>query len=224
MTEQNINRNNTLTLAIPYFARAWLISLVFAVTANCIALEVPSLLPDLTIDNAGEMTVVNGKSKYINWSSSRLSERVTVLQILAASQKAADLNMPFLDKFTAQFEADETTVGTTTIIVSKKIPSLLSGFVKRELKSNKAEHPLAIMVNDKKGKILTSWSLPDTLAILMLVDNKGVVQKYHEGKLPTELEDEWISTLAQLLDNQPNISASVSLDPLNIDSLGSSQH
>ncbi len=177
-----------------------LISLpLFTLKAN--AIDIDKALPALSISDGGEITLDNGKAKFIAWSSDTLADKVTLLQVLAASQEAADINKSYLDQFSARFEGNAE-VASATIIVSNNIPKLFGGFVKKELKKNKKAHPAAIMVNDKKGVSRDTWLLPDTLSVMMLIDNDGMVRKYHEGKLPGDQEQHWLAKIDQLLANE----------------------
>lgn len=162
------------------------------------AIELQTALPQLTIKSYGEIILNNNKATFNDWSSHQLTGKVTLLQVLAASQKAADLNKRYLDQFSARFEAN-TNVDSATIIVSDNIPGMLGGFVKKELKKNKLLHPRAIMVNDKKALTRKNWQLPEAQAILMLLDHRGIVQSYHEGILSSEQEAMWLSKTEQLL-------------------------
>lgn len=178
-----------------------IICAVFATVLLCpsvSALDIEAPLPTLTIKNSGEIILDKGKAKFVSWSSGQLDNTINLVQVLAASQQAADLNRPYLDKFGKQFESNKS-VNTTTVVVSNNIPSLLGGFVKRELKKNKKAHPHAIMINDKKGLTRDVWQLPNTEAILILIDSNGVVKKYHEGELAESEHQSWLMATEKLL-------------------------
>ena len=65
-----------------------LISLpLFTLKAN--AIDIDKALPALSISDGGEITLDNGKAKFIAWTSDTLADKVTLLQVLAASQEAA---------------------------------------------------------------------------------------------------------------------------------------
>ena len=162
------------------------------------AVELDKPLPLIDIEEAGEIALQDGKATFVPWSSSAMDNKVTMLQVLAASQKAADLNQSYFDQFSERFDTN-TSVSTATIIVSNNIPKMFGGFVRKELKKNKKAHPKAIMVNDKKGLTREQLTLPETLSVMMLVDADGVVRKYHEGKLAPEEEQNWLTKIDQLL-------------------------
>ena len=178
------------------------VTLVLLFSSHSFAIELDSPLPALNIKEAGEIVInEKGKAKFISWSSSNLISSISLLQVLKASQEAADINKVYLDKFGERFN-DNNKVDSATIVVSNNIPSLLGGFVKKELKKNKKAHPHAIMINDKKGITRSAWELPETQAIMMLVDSKGVVRKYHEGKLADSEHQNWNSAIDELLQEQ----------------------
>ena len=181
--------------------------LIISYCSHTFSLELQTSLPSLTIKSYGEIVLgdnsteklSNKKTTFIPWSSEQLTGTVTLLQVLAASQKAADLNKRYLDQFSARFEHN-TQVDSATIIVSDNIPSMLGGFVKKELKKNKLLHPRAIMVNDKQALSREIWQLPETMAILILLDHEGIIQHYHEGQLTPEQEQLWLLKTEQLVD------------------------
>ncbi|MDG2473130.1 MAG: YtfJ family protein [Pseudomonadales bacterium] len=180
--------------------------LIISYCSHIFSLELQTSLPSLTIKSYGEIVLgdnsteklSNKKATFIPWSSDHLTGTVTLLQVLAASQKAADLNKRYLDQFSARFEHN-TLVDSATIIVSDNIPSMLGGFVKKELKKNKLLHPRAIMVNDKKALSRQVWQLPEAMAILILLDHRGIIRYYHEGQLTPEQEQLWLLKTEQFV-------------------------
>lgn len=180
--------------------------LILSYCSHTYSLELQANLPSLTIKSYGEIVLGDNstdrlndrKAKFVPWSSEQLTGTVTLLQVLAASQKAADLNKRYLDQFSARFE-NNTHVDSATIIVSDNIPGMLGGFVKKEMKKNKLLHPRAIMVNDKQALSRKIWQLPETMAILILLDHRGMIQHYHEGQLTPEQEQLWLLKTEQLI-------------------------
>ena len=69
----------------------------------------------------------------------------------------------------------------------------------KEIKKNKLLHPRAIMVNDKQALSRKIWQLPETMAILILLDHRGMIQHYHEGQLTPEQEQLWLLKTEQLV-------------------------
>ena len=180
--------------------------LILSYCSHTYSLELQASLPPLTIKSYGEIVLGDNstdslndrKAKFVPWSSEQLTGTVTLLQVLAASQKAADLNKRYLDQFSARFE-NNTHVDSATIIVSDSIPGILGGFVKKEIKKNKLLHPRAIMVNDKQALSRKVWQLPETMAILILLDHRGIIQHYHEGQLTPEQEQLLLLKTEQLV-------------------------
>ena len=187
-----------------YFSAGTL--LILSYCSHTYSVELQSSLPSLTIKSYGEIILSDNptdglndkKAKFVPWSSEKLKGTVTLLQVLVASQKAVDLNKRYLDQFSARFE-NNTQVDSATIIVSDNIPSMLGGFVKKEIKKNKLLHPRAIMVNDKEALSRKIWQLPETMAILILLDHRGIIQHYHEGQLMPEQEQLWLLKTEQLV-------------------------
>ena len=179
---------------------------ILSYCSHTYSLELHASLPSLTIKSYGEIVLDNKSTdslndrtaKFVPWSSEQLTGTVTLLQVLAASQKAADLNKRYLDQFSARFE-NNTHVDSATIIVSDNIPGMLGGFVKKEIIKNKLLHPRAIMVNDKQALSRSTWQLPKTMAILILLDHRGIIQHYHEGQLTSDQEQLWLLRTEQLV-------------------------
>ena len=59
------------------------------------------------------------------------------------------------------------------------------------------------MVNDKQALSRKIWQLPETMAILIPFDHRGMIQHYHEGQLTPEQEQLWLLKTEQLV-NQRN--------------------
>ena len=180
--------------------------LILSYCSHTYSLELQSTLPPLTIKSYGEIVLDDSSTdrlddntaKFVPWSSEQLTGTVTLLQVLAASQKAADLNKRYLDQFSARFE-NNNNVDSATIIVSDNIPRMLGSFVKKEIKKNKLLHPRAIMVNDKQALSRSAWQLPETMAIIILLDHRGIIQHYHEGQLTPDQEQLWLLRTEQLV-------------------------
>ncbi len=175
-----------------------LLALFVAVGAQ--ALETGQSLPPLSIDRAGELAVENNKSTYQPWSTEQLTAPLTLLQILKASKSAADINMPFLDNFENRFGGDQR-IASVTIIDTNSIPSLMGGFVKRELKKNKVEHPQAVMINDKTSAAAAAWSLPKAQAIIVLLDADQQVLMQQVGQIPAAEHENWLAVIQAQLES-----------------------
>ena len=169
-------------------------------STGAMALEPGQALPSLAIDRAGALEVVDNKSRYSDWSTDSMTAEITLLQVLKASRTAADINMPFLDNFEDRYGGDQR-IASVTIIDTNSIPSLLGGFVKRELKKNKQDHPEAIIVNDRAGTAAAAWSLPSAQAIIILLDAQQQVLLKQVGQIPLGEHEAWLGVIEEQLES-----------------------
>ena len=173
-------------------------SLVFAfsvmILAPAWALPEGSELPALSVTSGGEFVFVDGKGAYQPWNSEHAPRRLSLVQVLAASTKAATLNEDFFDLLETREYADEE-LQSTILIVSKKIPGPFRGFVKSNLKKNKKLYPESVLIDDRAGISWETWAPNEDLSTIILVDENRKVLFYQEGKL----SDENTEVLLQLI-------------------------
>ena len=55
------------------------------------------------------------------------------------------------------------------------------------------------MVNDKKALSREIWQLSESMAILILLDHRGIIRYYHEGQLTPEQEQLWLLKTEQFV-------------------------
>ena len=172
---------------------------VYLGTATSLAVasapEVGARLPDLSIDDRGELLVQDDEVSYRPWAYPQQTGTVHIVQYMAATKKAGDLHKPFRDRLDTDLPADS--FRTTTILNMDQAIWGTGGFVISELKSNKKQYPKAVMVVDEEGQGAKHWALDDDSAALIIVDHEGTVRYVKQGEMSAAEVD---ATLALILD------------------------
>ena len=164
-------------------------------TATASVLAVGARLPDLSIDNRGELLLQDDEVSYRSWSYPQHTGKIHIVQYMAATRTAGDLHKPFRDRLDTDLPANS--FSTTTILNMDDAIWGTGGFVISELKSNKKLYPEAVMVVDEEGLGVKRWALDDDSAALIIVDSRGTVRYVKQGSMSAAEVD---STLALILD------------------------
>jgi len=151
-------------------------------------------LPDLGIAEKGELVLSGDEVGYRNWTYPQQPGKVHVLQYMAATRAASDINKPFTDKM--KTDLPQGAFLSTTILNLDEAMWGTAGFVVSELKSNKKEFPNAILVADEDGVGLSKWQLEKENSAVIVTDPQGVVRYFKQGAMSAE---EIESTLALVL-------------------------
>jgi YtfJ family uncharacterized protein len=166
------------------------LALVIALAAAPVAanaFKAGDRLPDLSIEDKGEIVLQNDKPDYQPWQYPQQPGKVHVLQYMAATKSASELNNPFIDRIKTDFP-DGTLLSTTILNMDEALWGT-GGFVISELESNKKEFPRAVIVADEDGKGLTQWQLEEDSAAIVVTDPKGQVLFFKQGAMtPAEVE------------------------------------
>lgn len=163
--------------------------------ANGAAVGAP--LPDLTIDDRGEIILHGDDISYQPWRYPQQPGMVNIVQYMAATQSAGDMNKPFRDRFDTDLPEGKFT--TTTILNMDEAMWGTGGIVMGQLKSNKREFPTAVIVVDEEGVGLKHWQLQEDSSAVMVVDSQGTVRYFKQGKMSaTEIENTLQLILAQI--------------------------
>ncbi len=172
------------------------VSIVWPITSYSI--ETEQTLPEVIFDSAGEIVYIDGKATFQAWSSTQPAGQMAVLNIIEASNKAADLNTPFFDRLVEK-KIPAGQLLSVNIIVSKKIAGPFRGFVKRSLKKNKKRYPDTVLIEDREGLSWQQWSQGETQSAVMLLDKTQQVIFYREGKLTEEDSAKFFALIEQHL-------------------------
>jgi YtfJ family uncharacterized protein len=153
-----------------------------------------SRLPDLGIAEKGELVLSGDEVGYRAWTYPQQPGKVHVLQYMAATRSASNINMPFTDRM--KTDLPQGAFLSTTILNLDEAMWGTSGFVVSELESNKKEFPNAVLVADEDGVGLSKWQLEKENSAVIVTDPQGVVRYFKQGAMS---EEEIESTLALVL-------------------------
>jgi YtfJ family uncharacterized protein len=151
-------------------------------------------LPDLGIAEKGELVLNGDEVGYRAWDYPQQPGKVHVLQYMAATRSASNINMPFTDR--VKTDLPQGAFLSTTILNLDEAMWGTAGLVVSELKSNKKEFPNAVLVADEDGIGLKTWQLEKDSSAVIVTDPQGVVRYFKQGAMSAaEIE----STLALVL-------------------------
>lgn len=155
---------------------------------RALALAPGEPLPPLRIDSPGELRLDGDRIEYAPWDSTRLGDKLQIVQYLAARASARDINRPFTDRLersgipleryhlTTIVNLDDALFGTRTFVMS-------------ELESNKRRYFRSSIVADDAGAGRAAWGLAAKSSAVLLVDGNGRVLFFREGAMSeTEIE------------------------------------
>jgi YtfJ family uncharacterized protein len=158
----------------------------FALAAGASLPEVGSPLPEVVIEEKGEITLSQDELNYAAWSSSKNPGKAHILQYFPGTKSASKIFEPFTDMLRDEVELD--TYHVTTLVNLDAAMWGTTGFVVSEVESKKKEYPLATMVLDKNGSGARAWGLGDKGSVLVVLDKKGLVRYLtYEAMNPQEL-------------------------------------
>ena len=177
-----------------------LLGAMFFAGASAASVEVGGRLPDLSIDDKGELILHGDEVDYRAWSYPQQPGKVHIVQYMAATKSAGDMNKAFRDRFDT--DLPKNSFRTTTILNLDDALWGTGGFVIGELKSNKREFPEAVMVVDEEGAGVKQWQLQNDTAAVVVLDPQGTVRYVKQGKMSAaEIESTLELILAVI--NQP---------------------
>ena len=175
-----------MSIRIVVVLASWLVALTAAAD-----IAPGNRLPDLVIAEKGELVINDGEVGYKPWSYPQQPGKVHVMQYMAATRGASNINMPFTDKMKTDLPQGEFL--STTILNLDEAMWGTAGLVVSELKSNKLEFPKAVLVADEDGEGLSKWKLESENSAVIVTDPQGVVRYFKQGAMSdAEIE----STLA----------------------------
>ena len=175
-----------MSIRIVVVLASWLVALTAAAD-----IAPGNRLPDLVIAEKGELVISDGEVGYKPWSYPQQPGKVHVMQYMAATRGASNINMPFTDKMKTDLPQGEFL--STTILNLDEAMWGTAGLVVSELKSNKLEFPKAVLVADEDGEGLSKWKLESENSAVIVTDPQGVVRYFKQGAMSdAEIE----STLA----------------------------
>ena len=140
-------------------------------------------LPDLVIVDRGELLLAAGDVSYRAWHYPQTPGKVHVVQYLAATRSASEINKPFTDRMKIELPQNGEFLSTTILNLDEAMWGT-TALVIRELESNKQQFPRAVLVADADGVGLREWALEKDSSTVIVTDPQGVVRYFHQGPMP----------------------------------------
>ena len=166
----------------------------FSSTVLSANISVGEPLPELLIDDRGELVIDGEDFSYTPWQHPGGIGKVHVLQYMAGRMTARSQTQPFTDKLEATLP--EGSFHVTTVINLDDALWGTSGFVVSEVKDSKRKYPASTIVLDEDGNGLETWQLLPKGATIVVLDPLGSVLFLKEGGM-TEQEIESTLQLMQ---------------------------
>ena len=149
------------------------------------ALQAGDPLPPLEVAKLGEVLVEGEESSFRPWQSGALSDRLHIVQYMAARMSARKLSKPFTDRLeksgipyaryhiSTVVNLDDALFGTREMVLS-------------ELQKNKRKYALSTIVADESGRGRELWGLQESSSAVIILDTAGRVVYFHEGAMQEE--------------------------------------
>lgn len=180
-----------------------LLTLFIAVLISPLVLAAPpavgTLLPPLSIDDRGELTLQAEELVFSPWDSSAFDGGVHVVQYFGATMGDSEKFKPFTDILEKSFGAKG--VEVTTVINMDAALWGTGGFVLSEVKKNKKRYPDSTIVIDEDGLGVKNWGLGKPGSALVIIDNQGTVLYINQDPLTDAELDATLALLQAALDS-----------------------
>lgn len=162
-------------------------------------------LPDLNIEDRGELVLQDDEISYQPWNYPQQPGKVHIVQYMAATKSAGDMNKPFRDRLDTDLPDDS--FSTSTILNMDDATWGTGAFVMSELKSNKRQYPRAVIVVDEEGEGIRQWQLQNDSSAVLVVDQQGTVRYFKQGKMTDAEIDSALQLIREYI-GQPSTPAS----------------
>lgn len=141
-----------------------------------------SVLPNVVVQEHGEIVIKNDSTAYQKWSSQGLKGKVRVIHAIAGRSSAKEMNAPLMAAITAA-KFPEQSYQTTSIINQDDAIWGTGSFVKSSAEDSKKEFPWSSMVLDENGTVAKTWELTPESSAIIVQDKQGKVLFVKEGAL-----------------------------------------
>ena len=166
--------------------------------AMATAIQVGQVLPQVSIQEGGELVLSGADVTYQHWKSDQLSGKVYVVQHIAGRGSAKEMNAPLIERIkAAKLQPDQ--YQTVTLVNTDDAIWGTSGIVKGKLEGSKKEFPWSMMVLDKEGAALNQWQLEKQSSAIIVLDKNRQVRWMKEGVLNEDEQNQVMQLVTQLL-------------------------
>ncbi len=149
------------------------------------ALESGQALPEVRVEELGELKLDQQQLSYGVWDSNTLVGKLHVVQYLAARLSSKSLNKPFTDQLEASGLSLEHYHVTTIVNLDDALVGA-RGFVLAELESSKKLYYLSSIVADAHGIGLRAWQLTPQSSAIIIVGADGRIRFFRDGALSAD--------------------------------------
>jgi uncharacterized protein len=162
--------------------------LLLGVAARVCALDPGEPLPELRVEEFGELHLAGEEARYTPWQSSAVAGAMQVVQYMAARLSVKSLNEPFTDRLrdsgipleryhvTTIVNLDDALFGTRSMVLS-------------ELEKNKKRYFRSSIVADAHGLGLKAWQLQPSSSAIIVLGPDGRVKFFRDGAMtPAEID------------------------------------
>lgn len=183
------------------------ILMIFALSANFSLAETITTgkpLPSLAIADKGLLLLHDKEAHYRPWLSETLKGQRLVIQYISARLKPGRMNIELNDRLRAIDHPQR--CRTISIINVDDAIWGTRAFVEPELISNQKKTPKCQIIYDSAGIGLNTWGLEAKGNATIVINEQGIVEFFHEGKLSSEQMDEIIrlsTPIAQVATHTP---------------------
>jgi hypothetical protein len=177
--------------------------LLFAALLSALPVEAGKIsvgdpLPQLAIDDRGELLFDGEDFSYRPWQHPGGLGKPHVLQYMAGTMSARNQTRAFTDSLEANIPYEKYHV--TTILNLDQALWGTTGFVMGKARSNKEKYPRATLVLDETGQGQKTWALSEKDAAVIIMDAGGTVLFFQQGAMT----DDDIDTTLELIRQQLN--------------------
>lgn len=164
--------------------------LLFSGTLHANTLEAGMPLPSTSISERGELLLSKQHIDYAPWHSQSLIGQTTVIQYLPATLSGSKTNMPLINRL---YELEHPHSCRTVNIVNIADSAWGTAYIaENELRRHKRRTPLCTIVQDQHGEIKARWDLPEKTTTTLVINEAGVIEFIHSGKLSAQQIEEVI--------------------------------
>ncbi|MEP5764530.1 MAG: YtfJ family protein [Halieaceae bacterium] len=164
-------------------------------SAQATSITVGAPLPELTIDERGELMLNGDDFAYTPWRNPGGIGKVHVLQYMAGTLKARSQTRPFTDQLQENLPLGSYHV--TTVINLDDVLWGTTGFVVGEVKDSKRKYPDSTIVLDEEGSGLDTWQLKPKGATIVVLDPGGSVLFLKQGAMSEQEIENTLNLIRQ---------------------------
>lgn len=155
-------------------------------------------LPQVIVDNKGEVLLDDGRTYYEQWDSQALKGKVRCVHHMAGRSSAKDINEALMETL-KKAGLPQSDYQTTTIVNLKDAIFGTGSLVSMMVEGGKKEFPWSSVVIDAKGAVQAAWGLEKESSAVAILDRSGQVLFFKDGKLTAEEVSSAVAMISEQL-------------------------